>query len=245
VRLIRTGFLAVVLAVSGCAGNSALLNDIGKIAEQALGQPGSALSIEDITGGLKQALSIGTGNVVSQLGQVDGFNADPVAHIPLPTALVKARNVASKVGLASSFNSLEDRMNQAAEKAVPLAKDLFVGAIQQMTLDDARGILQGSDDAATQFFRRTTGNQLRNSMRPIIDNSLGQVGAVRASQQLMSSYHRIPFAPPVEANLTEHVLDKGMDGIWHYIAVEESAIRQNPVKRTTDLLRRVFGSQDL
>ena len=244
-RLIRTGFLSVVLAVSGCAGNSALLNDIGKIAEQALGQPGSALSIEDITGGLKQALSIGTGNVVSQLGQVDGFNADPVAHIPLPTALVKARNVASKVGLGSSFNSLEDRMNQAAEKAVPLAKDLFVGAIQQMTLDDARGILQGSDDAATQFFRRTTGDQLRNSMRPIIDNSLGQVGAVRAFQQLMSSYHRIPFAPPVEANLTEHVLDKGMDGIWHYIAVEESAIRQNPVKRTTDLLRRVFGSQDL
>ena len=244
-RLIRTGFLAAVLAVSGCTGNSALLNDIGKIAEQALGQPGSALSIEDITGGLKQALSIGTGNVVSQLGQVDGFNADPVAHIPLPTALVKARNVASKVGLGSSFNSLEDRMNQAAEKAVPLAKDLFVGAIQQMTLDDARGILQGSDDAATQFFRRTTGDQLRNSMRPIIDNSLGQVGAVRAFQQLMSSYHRIPFAPPVEANLTEHVLDKGMDGIWHYIAVEESAIRQNPVKRTTDLLRRVFGSQDL
>ena len=92
-RLIRTGFLAAVLAVSGCAGNSALLNDIGKVAEQALGQPGSALSIEDITGGLKQALSIGTGNVVSQLGQVDGFNADPVAHIPLPTALVKARNV--------------------------------------------------------------------------------------------------------------------------------------------------------
>lgn len=243
-RLIKTGFLVGVLALGGCGGNTAILEDIGKIAEQALGQSGSSLSIEDITGGLKQALSIGTGNVVSQLGQVNGFNADPVAHIPLPNALVKARDVASRVGLASSFDSLENRMNQAAEKAVPLAKDLFVSAIRQMTLDDARAILQGSDDAATQFFRRTTGDQLRNSMRPIIDNSLGQVGAVRAFEQLMTSYRRIPFAPPVEANLTEHVLDKGMDGIWHYIAVEESAIRQNPVKRTTELLRRVFGSQD-
>ena len=150
--------------------------------------------------------------------------------------------MASRVGLAGSFDTLEGRLNSAAEQAAPQARSLLLNAISQMTLDDARGILQGPDDAATQFFERTMGDRLSNAMRPIIDNSLAQVGAVRSFNQLLASYRKIPFAPPVEADLTDHVLQLGMQGIWHYIAVEEKAIRDNPVKRTTDLLRRVFGS---
>jgi len=180
--------------------------------------------------------------VVNQLGQTDGFNSDPVIRIPLPRALVRAKNVADKVGLGGSFVALENRLNQAAEVAVPKARGLFMNSIRQMTLSDARGILQGPDDAATQFFKRTMGGPLSDAMRPIVDDSLSQVGAVRSFRQLLASYRQIPFAPPVEADLTAHVLEKGMNGIWHYIAVEEQAIRRNPVKRTTDLLRRVFGS---
>ncbi len=241
-RVIRQSLLVCVVFLGGCANNSELLEGLDALAGQAMGQSTSALSLADISSGLKQALSIGTQEVVSQLGQTDGFNADPVVRIPLPTALINARKVAAKVGLASSFDSLENRLNEAAEQAVPNARRLFLGAIQQMTLDDARGILQGSDDSATQFFRRTMGTQLSDSMRPIIDNSLSQVGAVRGFRQLLASYRQIPFAPPVEADLTTHVLNKGMEGVWHYIALEEQAIRQDPVKRTTDLLRRVFGS---
>lgn len=233
--------LTLGLSVGGCANNAQLLEGLGEITGQTIGQSGG-LSALDISNGLKQALSISSQQVVSQLGQTGGYNTDPLIRIPLPQALVSARDVASRVGLGSSFDSLENRLNEAAEQAAPKARSLFVNAIRQMTLSDARSILQGPDDAATQFFKRTTGQQLSNAMRPIIDNSLAQVGAVRGFNQLLSSYRQIPFAPPIEANLTDHVLEKGMSGIWYYIAQEEQAIRENPVKRTTELLRRVFGS---
>ncbi len=241
-RLMKQLVLGGAIFLAGCANNAELLDGLEEIAGQAMGQSTAALSIDDISNGLKQALSAGTQQVVNQLGQADGFNADPIIRIPLPRALVSAREVAAKVGLSGSFDSLETRLNEAAEKAVPNARRLFLSAISQMTLADARGILQGPDDSATQFFRRTMGSQLSDSMRPIIDNSLSQVGAVRGFQQLLASYRQIPFAPPVEADLTAHVLEKGMQGIWHYIALEERVIRENPIKRTTELMRRVFGS---
>ena len=241
-KLFRIALLISAFSLSGCANNSELLGGLGDIAGQVAGQSGGALSIADISAGLKQALTVGSGEVVSQLGQQNGFNADPLIRIPLPNALVSVRDVAAKVGLDSSFNTLENRLNEAAEKAVPKTRQLFVNSIRQMTLQDAQGILQGPDDAATSFFRRTMGGQLSDAMRPIIDDSLNQVGAVRGFRQLLASYRQIPFAPPVEADLTAHVLEKGLDGVWHYMAEEEAAIRKNPVKRTTDLLRRVFGS---
>ncbi len=241
-RLIKFIMLLGVFTISGCANQSELLEGLEDIAGQTIGQSTGALSIADISAGLKQALTVGTGQVVGQLGQQNGYNSDPLIRIPLPTALVRAREVASKVGLQSSFDSLENRLNEAAEKAAPKARSLFVNSIRQMTLDDARGILQGPDDAATQFFQRTMGGPLSDAMRPIIDNSLSQVGAVRSFRQLLASYRQIPFAPPVEADLTAHVLEKGMSGMWYYLAEEEKAIRNNPVKRTTELLQRVFGS---
>ena len=241
-KLLRASLLICTFSLTGCANNSELLGGLEDIAGQTLGQSGGALTIADISSGLKQALTVGSGEVVSQLGQQNGYNADPLIRIPLPTALVSARKVAARVGLDSSFDSLENRLNEAAEKAVPKTRQLFVNTIQQMTLQDARGILQGPDDAATSFFRRTMGGQLSDAMRPIIDDSLNQVGAVRGFRQLLASYRQIPFAPPIEADLTAHVLEKGLDGVWHYMAEEEAAIRKNPVKRTTDLLRRVFGS---
>jgi len=245
VRRIKPILAATVVSIGlfagGCANNAELLDGLEEISSQ-IGQSGGALTTADISNGLKQALSISSQQVVQQLGQTGGYNLDPKIHIPLPRALVNAREVASKVGLAGSFDSLETRLNQAAEQAAPKARSLFLNAISQMTLSDARGILQGPDDAATQFFKRTTGQPLSDAMRPIIDNSLSKVGAVRSFNQLLASYRQIPFAPPVEADLTAHVLEKGMSGIWYYIAQEEQAIRQNPLKRTTELLKRVFGS---
>lgn len=239
-KIIRLTLLLGVFTISGCANQSELLEGLEDIA--GIAQSDGALTIADISAGLKQALTVGSGHVVNQLGQENGYNGDPLIRIPLPTTLVRARDVAAKVGLQGSFDSLENRLNEAAEQAVPKARSLFVNSIRQMTLDDARGILQGPDDAATQFFARTMGGALSDAMRPIIDNSLSQVGAVSGFRQLLASYRQIPFAPPVEADLTSHVLEKGLDGIWHYMAKEEKEIRNNPVKRTTELLQRVFGS---
>lgn len=234
--------LSALLVISGCANTSAVLDELEQVAGQVLSEGGSGeLSLDEITRGLKQALSLSSSQVVGQLGRADGFNNDPVARIPLPTALDRARKVAANVGLAGGFDSLEVQLNRAAELATPKAKSLFIDAVKQMSLSDAKGILNGPDDAATQYFRNSMGPQLSSAMRPIVDDSLAKVGAVRAFTQVLAQYRQIPFAPEVEADLTDHVVTLGMDGIFHYIAVEEKAIREDPLRRTTQLLQRVFG----
>lgn len=231
-------------SLGGCASSGGSIEALGRTAEGLLGGGNAAdLSTNDITRALKEALTNGASTVVGQLGQADGFNADPIIRIPLPSSLRKARDVAKKVGLEGSFDDLETRLNRAAEAATPKAKALFVGAIRDMSVDDARGILQGPDNAATEYFRDRTGASLESEMRPLVDQALAEVGAVRAFNSLLDSYRRIPLAPEVDADLTGHVVDKGSDGIFHYLAEEEQAIRNNPLKRTSELLQRVFGSR--
>lgn len=240
-----TCLFASVMLVS-CAGDGPKLEDLTSVAKTALeggGAQSGPLSIDEITRGLKEALATGSGAVVSQLGQTDGFSADPAIRIPLPSSLQKAKEIASKVGLGSSFDDLELKLNRAAEEATPKARELFLGAIRSMSVDDAKGILQGPDNAATEYFRGKTGDSLREQMRPIVDQALAQVGAVSSFNQLLDRYNKIPLAPKVDADLTGHVVDEGSDGIFYYLAEEEKAIRENPVKRTTQILQRVFGSQ--
>lgn len=242
-KMFRFYMFCTALALTACSNSGGLLKDLESAAGGVLGGGSSgALTSNEIIRGLKEALSVGSREVVGQLGQQDGFNTDPVIHIPLPATLAKARNVADKVGLAGGFDSLETRLNRAAELAVPKAGELFLGAIRQMSVSDAKGILQGSDDAATKYFRTAMGGSLQTAMRPIVDNSLAEVGAVRTFNEVLGSYRKIPFAPPIEADLTNHVVQLGMDGIFHYIAVEEKAIRENPLKRSSEILQRVFGS---
>lgn len=202
---------------------------------------GAALSSDEITKGLKEALTTGSNAVVDQLGVAKGFSGDPAIRIPLPKSLVKARNLAKKVGLEGSFDELELKLNEAAEQATPKARALFVDAIQDMSVDDAKGILQGPDDAATEYFRGKTGADLQSQMRPIVDTALADVGAVTTFNKLLKKYNAIPFAPKVDADLTSHVVEKGSGGIFHYLAEEEKAIRENPIKRTSQILQRVFG----
>ncbi len=240
------GFVLSVFLLSGCAADGPKFDDLKAVAESALGGQGTSasgpLSVDEITRGLKQALTTGSNAVVSQLGQTNGFNNDPAIRIPLPGSLAKARDYASKVGLEGSFDELELKLNQAAEQATPKAKALFLGAIQSMSVTDAKGILQGPDNAATEYFRNQTGVQLQAEMRPIVDQALAEVGAVSTFNGLLSRYNKIPLAPKVNADLTGHVVDKGTDGIFYYLAQEEKAIRENPLKRTSQILQRVFGS---
>ncbi len=244
-RSLQFGSLVLVAAlVSGCAGSGPTLSDITKTAESVLGSSqGGALSTADITAGLKEALTKGSNAVVGQLGQENGFSSDPTIRIPLPKTLVTARNFASKVGLEGSFDDLEMRLNRAAELATPKAKSLFVGAIRDMSVQDAKGILQGPDNAATQYFEQKTGSSIKTAMRPLVDDALAQVGAVQTFNRLLKQYQAIPLAPKVDADLSGHVVDKGSEGIFHYLAEEEKAIRTNPLERTSDLLRRVFSAQ--
>jgi hypothetical protein len=146
-----------------------------------------------------------------------------------------------KAGLGAYNDEVELRLNRAAEAAVPKAKALFVDAISQMRMEDARAILDGPDDAATAYFREKMSSGLVQEMSPVIDKSLESVGAVQAYDRMMVQYKQLPFVPDVKGDLTAHTAQKAVDGIFFYLAKEEKAIRENPAKRTTELLKKVFN----
>lgn len=200
------------------------------------------LSTDEVGSGLKEALRVGTENVVASLGRPDGFNLDEQIHIPLPGQLDKVKSVLGKIGMDSMLVDLELRLNRAAELATPKAKALFVQSISDMTLDDVMSIYRGPDDAATQYFKSKMSAPLAAEMEPVVDEGLADAGAVKTYDNVMARYNAVPFAPEVDADLSRYVIEKGMDGIFYYLAKEEAAIRKDPAKRTTDLLKRVFAS---
>jgi len=201
----------------------------------------SALGAEDIASAFKQALSIGSENVIKQLATVDGFNSDPAIRIPLPKQLDQVKSVLGKVGLSPIVDDFELKMNRAAEAATPKAKQLFLDAIKEMSFDDVKQIYNGPDNSATLYFKEKMHAPLSAEMRPIVEKSLGEVGVIDAYEGVMEKYKALPFVPDVKANLTDQVLNKGIDGIFYYLAKEEAAIRKDPVKQTTHLLKKVFG----
>lgn len=206
-------------------------------------QTGVQPSNSEIGGAFKDALSIGAKNVVNQLGVTDGFNGDPSIHIPLPGELNTVKTMLSKIGMSQSIDDLELKLNRAAEAATPKAKALFLQAIKDMSFDDIKNIYEGPEDSATQYFKSKMTPSLKKEMQPIVEKSLSQVGAIQSYDTAMGQYKALPFVPDVQADLTEHVLQKGLDGIFYYIAKEEAAIRKDPVKQTTALLKKVFGGK--
>jgi hypothetical protein len=236
-------FIAI-LALGGCAGedNGAWQATAGNVLQGVLGANSGALGQNEIVAGLKEALRVGTDRVVDNLGQVDGFNADPEVHIPLPKVLSQAQSSLRLIGASALVDDLELRINRAAEQATPVAKDIFWQAITSLTFEDVNAIYRGPDDAATQYLDRTTRGSLTDAMRPIVDDALADAGAVAAYDSIIERAQVAPFLPDLKTDLTNHVLDRAMDGMFAYLAEEEAAIRQDPVKRTTALLKRVFGA---
>jgi hypothetical protein len=236
------GFIGATAEAQGFRERARSL--LGGDTEQAATEsaPGTSLTEDEIGAGLKEALQVAAGRVVEQLGSAGGFNADPAVHIPLPETLGRVQSTLERIGLGSQLENLESRLNQAAEAAVPRARDLFVGAITTMTLEDVVGIYRGPDDAATQYFRQRMSEPLASEMRPVVEQSLQDVGAAQAFESVMDRYNAVPLTREVDADITGYVVEKGLDGIFYYLAQEEAAIRQDPVKRTSELLQRVFGN---
>jgi hypothetical protein len=202
----------------------------------------TSLGVKEITDGLREALKVGTERVVSAVGKENGFNGNSEIHIPLPDTLAKVQSTLRTVGASGLADDLELRLNRAAEAATPRAKAVFWQAITDMTLDDAKGIYEGPNDAATQYFRGKMSGPLTDSMRPVVDSTLSEVGAIKAYDTMMGQYKSVPFVPDVKADLTKHVLDRALEALFLYLAREEAAIREDPVKRSTALLQKVFGA---
>ena len=200
-------------------------------------------SIGEMGKAFKEALQIGAENVVNKLGSVDGFNADAAIHIPLPEELNRVKKMLSSVGMSGMVDDLELKLNRAAEAATPKARKLFMDSIREMTFEDIKGIYEGPEDSATKYFQKKMTPALSTEMQPIVEGSLSQVGAIKAYDNVIGKYQNMPFVPDIKADLTAHVIQKGMDGIFYYLAKEEAAIRKDPVKQTTDLLKKVFGAE--
>lgn len=214
----------------------------GAIAESLLQTP-TGLTQGEIGDGLREALRVGTEQVVAQLGQRGGFNDDSRIHIPLPGSLAQVDRVLGRFGMSGLTDDLEMRLNHAAEVATPKAKKLFINAISEMSIEDAHGILTGPNDAATSYLRSKMGPELEKEMQPIVRRALNDAGAMKAYNAVMKDYDKLPYMPDVKADLRGYVVDKAMDGIFYYVAKEEADIRANPAARTTDILKRVFAAR--
>lgn len=204
---------------------------------------GRSVSDIEISGGLKEALTKGVRFAVNSLGRQDGFLKNARVKIPLPKNLQRVEKGLRIAGQGRTVDEFVTSMNRAAEKAVPVAIDVFVDSIKQMTFDDARQILfSGRDDAATQFFKRSSEETLRGKFRPIVEDFTESVGVTQKYKTMIGKYG---FAAQLlgqdATDIDGYVTQKALDGLFLLVADEEKKIRKDPIGRTTSLLRKVFG----
>jgi hypothetical protein len=202
----------------------------------------SDLTNKDATGGLKQALTQGAGKAVDNLGRTDGFLGNPKVKIPLPPSVQKAEGMMRSLGAGKYVDELETTMNRAAEAAVPEAKALLVGAVKKMSVDDVKGVLQGGDDAATQYFRKSTAEPMALKFKPIVQKAIARVKLAEKYDQFAGKAAKLGLIKDKDAHLDEYVTQKALDGLYLMIAEEEKNIRQNPADAAGSLARKVFGA---
>ena len=197
------------------------------------------LSEKDTAGGLKEALTQGASKAVASLGHTDGFLGNPKVKIPLPENLAKVESLMRTFGMGAQADELVTTMNRAAESAVTQAKPLLVDAVKKMSVKDAKDILTGGDDAATQYFRRTTAGPLREKFRPVVVKSVSRVGLAQQYNQLASKAAQFGVQ---QQSMEDYVTDKALDGLFLMIAEEEKSIRQAPLAAAGSLAKKVFGA---
>lgn len=207
-------------------------------------QEGGGITNADIASGLRQALDKGIDKQVSKLTQTDGFFRNELVKIMLPQELQKVDKTLRDIGMGSLADEGLKVLNRAAEDAVKEATPIFFNAVRQITFNDARTILMGSDNAATQYLTNKTTNELYGKFNPVISNSLDKVGATQIWNNIITQYNAIPLTSNVNPDLADYVTQEALKGVYTMIAVEEKEIRNNFSSRTTDLLRRVFALQD-
>ena len=191
--------------------------------------------------GIKEALAVGTERAVKSLGRENGYFGNAAVKILMPSSIQKVADVARMAGYQKQVDEFILSMNRAAEAAAPVAARYFGDAIRDMTLEDVRGILAGGNTAATDFFRHKTRDKLYVACKPIVSQKVGEVGATRAYKNMMGRYESVPLVRGQSLDLDDYVTNKSLDGLFYMVGEEEKRIRTNPVARTTDLLKAVFG----
>ena len=234
--------ISVILLVALSACTTAQINQTLSGVNDVLNS--NALSSGEVAEGLKEALIQGISSGSEKASALDGYFQNPKIKIPFPPDVQRVEEKLRQIGLGGEVDKFVMTLNRGAEQAAKEAKPIFIDAIKSMTINDAWGILKGEDDAATQYLQRTTSTALKGKFKPVISNALDQVNATKYYGDIVNTYNKIPFVEKADPNLEEYATQKAMDGLFLLIAQEEKKIREDPVARTTDLLKKVFGAQD-
>ncbi len=246
-RTLAALLAASLLSATGMANAGwldTLLEKVQGVEETPASQASvSALSDDEVVHGLREALAQGTRRAVSELGRDGGYLDNAKVRIPMPDRLQKVDKLLRSLGQGRYADEFVATLNHAAEKAVPQAAGIFADSVSKMSLDDARNILKGGDDAATRYFRKTCETRLREGFLPLVRTATDQAGVTSAYKKLMRRAG--PYAAYLGGDATDldgYVTDKALDGLFRMVAEEEARIRRDPAARTTDLLKKVFGS---
>ena len=237
-RVLIIGCLSVLSACSSTQINQTL-GEVNKALE--LEQP---LTSAEVGEGLKEALVKGISTGADLSSMVDGYFKNPEIKIPFPPEVKKVEDKLRQLGFNTEVDRFILTLNRGAEEAAKEAKPIFIAAIKSMTIQDAWGLLKGEPDAATQYLKRTTSMQLREKFKPVIQNALNKVNATKYYGDIVNTYNQIPFVQDVNPDLNEYATERAMEGLFIMIAKEEKNIRENPLARTTELLKRVFRAQN-
>jgi len=238
-----TGLVLTISLLSACTNQQiATTSDtVGKILK-----PGNTpVSTDEVARGLKEALTQGISKGSAQASQMDGYFKNSLLKILMPPEMQKVNQKMRSLGLNKLMDDFELSLNRGAEEAAKEAKPIFVKAITSMTIQDAWNILKGQNDAATVYLKRTTNTPLYEAFKPVIQNSLQKVNATKYYTEIVSTYNRIPLVQQVNPNLDDYVTTRAIDGLFILIRQEEINIRSNPSARVTEILQRVFTTQNM
>jgi len=236
--IISFSVLSILLLACTTAQINQTLNEVNKV--MATDKP---LTTAEVGEGLKEALVNGISKGSDRVSQLDGYFKNPEIKIPFPPEAKKVEDKLRQIGMDKQVDEFIVTLNRGAENAAKEAKPIFISAIKQMTIEDAWGILKGNENAATNYLQRTTSAALKEKFKPVIQASLDKVNATKYYSDLVNTYNKIPFVEKVNPDLNEYATNLAMRGLFLQIEKEEKNIRKDPLARTSDLLKRVFGTQ--
>lgn len=239
-KLLSIAIIFSILTLQSCAGQKINLGKVlGGVLEQT--QQGG-LTDGDVVMGLKEALKVGINKGADSASQINGFFLNPKIKIPFPPEVQKVENALRKVGLGSEVDKFVVSLNRGAEEAAKEAKPIFVNAIMSMNFSDAWAILRGDKNAATMFLKRTTTAALIEKFSPVVERALQKTQATKYYTDLATTYNTLPFTQKVNPDLKGYATQKAIDGLFILVEEEEARIRENPLARTSEILKRVFGA---
>lgn len=239
--IIGLSIVGVSFSTISCGQKITLGQVVGVLGGDTSG--GGAVSTTEVASGLKEALQVGISNGTANASQIDGFFLNPKIKIPFPPEVARVENTLRKIGLGNEVDKFVLSLNRGAEEAAKEAKPIFITAIKSLTIADAWGILRGDRDAATQYLKRVTSAQLIQAFSPIIDRALQKTEATKYYGDIARIYNNIPMTQKINPDLNQYATQKAMDGLFMLVADEEAKIRENPIARTSELLKRVFGAK--